>query len=110
MNNKKMSMDIQTRLKVLKAEQSEKQGSQTEFLKLDEGENKVVIDVSQPNLTKNKWGRYIYEATVNGKKGSITFPPTLEIQVLERVAKNNNSMTIVRVGKGQKDTKYSVKA
>jgi hypothetical protein len=108
-NRKNMSMDIQTRLKVLKAEQSEKQ-SGSEFLKLEEGENKVVIDVSKPELTKNKYGRYVYNATINGKVGSITFPPTLELQVLERVAKNQNAMTIVRVGKGQKDTKYSVKS
>jgi len=103
-----MSMDIQTRLKVLKAEQADK--PQSNYLKLTEGENVVVIDVSQTELHKNKFGRYEYNATINGKTGTITFPATLEIQVLERLARNQNRMDIVRVGTGQKDTKYSVKA
>ena len=102
-----MAMSIQDRLKELEASEAARPKGQN-FLKLDEGKNEVVIDVSVAP-TKNKWGRGLYSAKINGKDGTISFPPTLEIQIVRKLAKNENKFTIFRVGTGQRDTKYSVK-
>ena len=84
------------------------------YIALEEGVTTVTIlgdDVEERTNSFNKL-QYYFRAKVNGQEGiwSITKNSPLARQVLEHLAKGRRHLVVVRAGKTQADTKYSIKS
>ncbi len=84
------------------------------YIALEEGVTTVTIVGDDVEEKTNNFGKlqYYFRAKVNGQEGiwSITKNSPLARQVLEHLAKGRRHMVVVRAGKGQTDTKYSIKS
>ena len=84
------------------------------YIALEEGVTTVTIVGDDVEEKTNNFGKlqYYFRAKVNGQEGiwSITKNRPLARQVLEHLAKGRRHLVVVRAGKTQSDTKYSIKS
>lgn len=84
------------------------------YIALEEGVTTVTIVGDDVEEKTNNFGKlqYYFRAKVNGQEGiwSITKNSPLARQVLEHLAKGRRHLVVVRAGKTQSDTKYSIKS
>lgn len=103
-------MSIQSRLAQLQEDRMKalEENGFKEFFSFPEGETTVQFDLSV-NPRESKYGRMIYRVRVNGIEYDWSANPSLELALLEKMAAGQDTFTIIRVGRGREDTRYSIK-
>ena len=80
-----------------------------EFYTFQQGETTFEIQPDQI-LRNSKFGRSIARIVVNGSEYDWSISPAIELEVLRAMANGKNKLTLIRVGTGKDDTRYSLKA
>ena len=103
-------MSIQSRLAQLQEDRMKalEENGFKEFFSFPEGETTVQFDLSV-NPRESKYGRMIYRIRVSGIEYDWSANPSLELALLEKMAAGQDTFTIIRVGRGREDTRYSIK-
>lgn len=81
------------------------------FLRLPVGESEVLINTEKPPEQIQKYGKikYRYIVTYNGEVKTWDVSSVMDTAITTALMNGINPITVVRIGTGKDDTKYSVK-
>jgi len=76
------------------------------YVKFNDGVNSMEID-TKAKLEKSKFGRTTYVVILNGTRGKLSLPKSVEMQVLNAIKNGKTAFRVTKTGKGL-ETRYSV--